>query len=492
MRVLLLYPPLQFAAGAVPKPDGSLSLPYLAGELRRRGHEVAILDCTVGRDGDDLSETFDRREPLTSGLVRVGMSDERIVREVAGWDAVGITSIFTPQSARALALVRLLRAAYPQLRIWAGGVNAKFFKHDFLEAGCDAVCLTEGERAIAALAAGQAPLDVPGVAFRHLGMVRTNPAPPPLSDLDELAPPAWDLQPLGQYAAVGRPHGRGFGDQRVRYAEMMTSRGCPFSCSYCHISRETATDESGNIGRFRVKSIARVLDEAHTLRSLGVEYVFIEDDSLLAKRARAMEIFEGLSGLGLKFADINGVNIAHLFTRAAGGLVPDDGLLSHMRRCGFDELSLPFESGSQRVLNEYASGKWAIERHDTIALVESVRRAGLRASGNYTIGYPDESMEEIYATLRMARDHVAAGLDEVNIFLIVPFPGSALFDRAVAGGYLPENWQAEDMRWFLPTMVKTTVPPEQLKTVRDLAWNLLNPSRYIAERRAVAVPERSI
>lgn len=488
MRVLLLYAPLQFAPGAVPKPDGSLGLPYLAGALRQAGHEVAILDCATGRDGDDLGETFARREPLSTGLVRIGMSDERIVREVAGWDAVGITSIFTAQSSRALCLVQLLRAAYPALKIWAGGVNARFFKAEFLAAGCDAVCLTEGEGAVVELAAGRPLLEVPGIAYKHRGFIRTGPPPIEVTDLDALPLPAWDLLPLHQYATIGRPHGRGFGERRVRYAEMMTSRGCVFKCTYCHISKEQKGDESGAIGRFRVKSQARVLAEAQALKALGIEYVFLEDETLLAKKRRAVQIFEDLSALGLRFADINGVNIAHLFD---GSGKPDQALLQAMARCGFDELSLPFESGSQRILDEYASGKWSLRRHDTIALVAAVRAAGLRASGNYTIGYPDESMDEIRATLRLARDHVRAGLDEVNIFLIVPFPGSALFDRAVSGGHLPLDWRADDMRWFAPTMIHTRVPPAELQLARDLGWDLLNTPEYVATRRQVAVQKEA-
>ena len=484
-RVLLLYPPLQFASGAFAKPDGSLSLPYLAGSLRRAGYEVSIYDAAVGRDGDDLAGTFQRFEPLPNGLTRVGASDEAIVREAAGYDAIGISSTFTAQHTRALATVRLLREAYPAVSIFVGGVNARYFKSAFLDAGADAACLTEGEGVVVDLL--RRPLaEVPGIAWKSGGFVRVNPSPEPVVDLDELPMPAWDLLPLAQYQRVARPHGRGFDGAQPRYAEMMTSRGCPYRCTFCHVSKEQPGDEAGDLGAYRVKSVDRVAEEARTLQGLGVGYVFLEDDSLLAKKARAIRIFEMLAGYGLRLADVNGVNLSHLFRSVSGRLEPDADLLACMAACGFDEVSLPFESGSQRILDQYASKKWSVARTDTAALVRAVKAAGMRASGNYTIGFPDETLDEVKATLRLARDHVAAGVDEVNVFLIVPFPGSVLFDQARAGGYLDE-WNPDEMRWFTPVMRNTTVPPEQLKVIRELAWEFLNPAPYVAERRRGAV-----
>ena len=68
-----------------------------------------------------------------------------------------------------------------------------------------------------------------------------------LQDLDELPIPAWDMLPLEKYWEISRPHGGGFSDRKVAYASAMFSRGCPFRCAYCHISKETTGSDSGNI-----------------------------------------------------------------------------------------------------------------------------------------------------------------------------------------------------------------------------------------------------
>jgi len=74
------------------------------------------------------------------------------------------------------------------------------------------------------------------------------------------------------------------GDRPLRYASLMTSRGCPFECEFCHISKEGTDSESGYIRQLRLKSDARVMQEIDRLKDLGVEYVFMEDESLLVKK----------------------------------------------------------------------------------------------------------------------------------------------------------------------------------------------------------------
>lgn len=94
---------------------------------------------------------------------------------------------------------------------------------------------------------------------------------------------------------------------------MMTSRGCPFSCAYCHVSKESEGSLSGDIASLRLKSIDRVMHEINILKDLGAEYVFFEDDSLLAKKNRIISIFRMLRSKGLKLIDVNGVNRVHLW-----------------------------------------------------------------------------------------------------------------------------------------------------------------------------------
>jgi len=496
-RFLLLYPPLQFADNEVMKPDGSLSLAYLAGALRDAGYDVTILDCTVGFDGTSLSESFHNVVSQPNGLKRVGMSPEAILGLVGQYDVIGITSIFTPQTTPCLELVRQIRAAYPDKLILAGGVNARSMRDRFYAAGVDVLAMGEAERTIVRIAhalEGREPLTaIPGIAFLgEDGAERVNPARDIIQDLDQLPMPAWDLMPMQQYWTISRPHGGHFAPgQIVRYASLQTSRGCPFHCAYCHISREQAGSEHGHLGAFRVKSVERVYREFQTLKRLGVEYVFIEDDSLFAKKKRALEIFGLLRGMGLKLLDVNGVNLIHLHRgmQGTGELQVDYELIDVLAKAGFTSIALPFESANQRILDRYASAKWKVSNTNTAKLIGAFNQAGIRCSGNYMIGYPDETVDEIFQTITMARRNVDEGLDYALFFSVVPFPGSALFDMAVRDGHIGQDFDPDEMRWTKTIMKNLKIDPTALEHIRQLAWLLVNRPEYTQYKRTMTMPD---
>lgn len=497
-RFLLLYSPLQFGAGETAKPDGSLSLAYVAGSLRRAGYETRVLDCAVGENGQPLTETFFRSTRLPSGLLRVGMSVESILAIAAEYDVIGISSIFTPQTTTCVDLVRAIREAMPEKLILAGGVNARNLRRRFFDGGVDVIALSEAEETIVRIAKaleGRGRVtDTPGIAFldgdgdqeivNETTVITTN--------LDELPLPAWDLLPLQQYWAISRPHGGRFEPgASLRYASLQTSRGCPFHCAYCHISFEKEGKDAGNVGGFRTKSIDRVVEELQILKQLGVEHIFLEDDSLFAKKPRAMTLLRMVKDMGFDFLDVNGVNVCHLLEKKDGKFDVDTDLIDAMADAGFCCLTLPFESASQRILDKYASGKWRIDRTHTGRMIRALTDAGIRVSGNYMIGYPCETVNEIFETIRMARRHIDEGLDYALFFTVVPFPGTTLFDTALRGGYLDPDFDPDAMRWSKTIMKNLAMQPDALESVRQLAWLTVNRSDYVAYKLGMSMAETS-
>src|SRR5262249_19787099 len=112
-KFLLMYSALQFGPEEMAKPDGSLSLPYIAGALRRANYHVRILDVSVGSEDDRLEDAFFNTTRLPSGLLRCGMSRERIAEEIADYDVIGISSIFTAQTTMVLELARTVKEVDP-------------------------------------------------------------------------------------------------------------------------------------------------------------------------------------------------------------------------------------------------------------------------------------------------------------------------------------------------------------------------------------------
>jgi len=502
-RILLIYPPNQLMPIETPRPDGSLGPLYLAGEMRKMGIEVDLVDASVGTEADDLADTFYRSVPQANGLIRIGMSWERIEAVIAAgrYDIVGINSNFTPQTKMALAVAQIAKRLNPETVVVAGGVNARSLPDRFLTRGAvDLICVTEGEKVFREIVTRWMRNDsldgIPGTMIGREetivrfpvadGMIATN--------LDDLPLPAWDKLPFTKYEAIAAPHGVNLANDRLRYAPIMTSRGCPFWCKYCHVSEEKEEPgllAAGDIGSLRVKSVGRVLEEIEILLSLGVRKVFIEDDSLLAKKRRVKQIFSLLLGKGLKVANVNGVNLVHFFQRTAmGGYEPDGEYLELLKEAGFDQIVFPVESGSQRILNAYAAEKLKLDRHDVVALTRLAAKTGILCPVNMMIGFPDETEKEMMMSVELAKRLSDAGAPYVTFFIPIPFPGSVLYRIAIERGHLSSDFDPDIMNWGNGVMMKTVVPRERIIEIRDWAWRTVNPPKYVETRLKQSIGSR--
>ena len=297
--------------------------------------------------------------------------------------------------------------------------------------------------------------------------------------------PAWNLLPNEKYWEVGRPHGGHFVEgEELRYASLMTSLGCPFACTYCHIAGEKGDSVSGDIGQYRIKSDDRVLEELYYLKDeIGVEQVFIEDDSIFGKKKRGIRLLNKVLDLGLEILDVNGVNIIHLLKKGK----PDREVIELLVKSGFREIVLPFESANQRIIKKYASNKWILENSDIQGLISVCKEYGLRVPGNFMIGFPDETREEIGNTIEFAKKCLDWGLDSANFFLAMPLPGTPLFDDCIRDGYLPKDYNPDKMNWTKANMENTQVPPKELEEIRQMAWMETNDPEFLEYKLGMSV-----
>src|SRR3990167_3351740 len=192
-KVLLIYSPNQLMPNEFPRPDGSLGLLSLAGALERASIEVDVLDASVGTLDDSLADTFNRRVMQSNGLVRIGMTTERISEVIAhgGYNVVGINSNFTPQTKMALEVAKAAKSVSKDILVMAGGGNARSLPERLLVGDVDGFCNTEGENVIVNLvrAWGEGrSLEVSGtITMRDGRIVRHPPGPGDvLMDLDGL------------------------------------------------------------------------------------------------------------------------------------------------------------------------------------------------------------------------------------------------------------------------------------------------------------------
>ena len=495
-KCLIIYPPNQLMDVETPRPDGSLGPLYLASALEKVGIETEILDASVGGKDYSLNDTFYRRIRQGNGLIRIGMNFNEIADyvEKGNFDFVAISSNFTPQTSMAEAI----KERNNEIKIFAGGVNARNLYHRFLKTGnFDGICLSEGEiifpKMILASINNYSVSKIPGtITIDKKGLISINPVDKSCfpNQLDDLEMPKWEALPFEKYEKIASPHGVNVNDRGAeRYAPIMTSRGCPFKCAYCHISQEKDNASMfGNIGNLRTHSIDRVIKEIDHLVSLKVKKLFFEDDSLLAHKDRVKTIFKKTKNKKLSIANVNGVNLVHFFnSRDRSGWVDgkfdiDVEYLEILRDSGFDQIVFPVESAAKRILKLYATNKVNLDRMNLPLLMKKMTDLGIQAPVNMMIGFPDETEEEINMSIDFAKILMDNGAPYVTFFVPIPFPGSNLYNIAINGDYLDKNFDTDKMNWKNPVMKNTTVSPEKLIEIRDKANEIINTKEHLKKR----------
>lgn len=411
-KILLLNPPLKSDHPGEPV-FFPLGLGYLAAALRREGFQPALLDACLGPV----------RKSAPGGLYDIGLNAGEIVEQVRRLDpeVVGVSVPFTSRLKAAREIGREIRRAFPHIHLVAGGMHATVSPQDLLD-DFDAVLLGEAESSFVQYLSNfvdgkSVPLS-DGIAFKRDGQTCVLPQLQHPLDLDSLPFPARDLVPFPDY--LRRSGGRWI-RPGLKTVSVITSRGCPYRCTFCSAFRVTGR-------KYRRRSAANVLDEIAGLVSrYHPDVISFEDDNLTADRDRAAEIFEGLARRfpGLQWITPNGVSIKHL----------DPDLLALMKRSRCRSLNLAFESGDPQVLHD--SMKKDLDPEAGRQARAWCKQAGIKVNGYFILGMPGETP----ASMRRTRDFaLSLDLDGIGIFIATPFPGTELYDLCRKEGYLDPDY----------------------------------------------------
>jgi radical SAM superfamily enzyme YgiQ (UPF0313 family) len=217
-------------------------------------------------------------------------------------------------------------------------------------------------------------------------------------------------------------------DPRYLFQSVQTSRGCPFNCDFCSVSRYLGNE-------YRQRRPADVLSE---LEGIPNQYLFFLDDNLVGhtpeSRARAKELFRGM---------IEGKMRKRWWMQTSINTADDDELLSLAGRSGCMFALIGFESIDEASLKNMKKGinvRIGVENYRRV--IRAFHRHGIGVIGSFIIGNDHES-PDYYRQL--ARFLVAAGVDIVQMFILTPLPGTALFERMDAEDRLlykdfPADW----------------------------------------------------
>ena len=322
------------------------------------------------------------------------VTPETVAARARVWnaDAIGFggMSCEYPEN-RAFAL--RLRELLPKIPILFGGAHASGNPEQCLQDAADFVLVGEGEITLPRLL--DSLRDKPSASRLWVG------TPP---DIEEESPPAYDLVDMEAYLRGPSPW---FFPGGRRAFPLLTSRGCPYRCSYCH---------SIHGKKFRGISPDRVVDHIASLAArYRVDEVMIVDDIFNADLERAKEICRQLIrrqlpvqlqfpyGLRADRCDRELIRLLRLAGTHYFGMAVETASLTRMKSIG---KNLNIETC-------WRTAAWAHEE-------------GIEVCGFFMIGFPGESLDDVRATIRCARK---SPLDWVFVSLVAAYGGTRLRDE---------------------------------------------------------------
>lgn len=425
-----------------------MGLMYIAATLKQAGHEPGLHDCV--RDCNDL---------------------HILKQKISDWkpDFIGISAIAT-EIDLTRKIMDLIRTTLPDIPVIFGGSwPSADPEKAILTFGADFVIQGEGElvfpELINALERGLPTDNIPGTVSIVDGNIKVNPQPPLTEEqLNALPFPAWELLDDKLYSKM--PSMAGVGSRR--YMSVVTSRGCPFKCSYCH-------QTLGKV--FRKRSAESVLAEMEELRfKHGFNEFEIIDDCFNLDRERMFSILSGIrERLGkVKLHFPNGLR--------SDRLEPED--MAVFKQAGTVSAGFAIETASPR-LQQMIHKNLNIGK--AVHAINAAVKAGIYSTGFFMIGFPTETYEEALDTVEFA---TRTRLHRAYFSFTIPFAGTEVAEMAADKlKCTNSDFNPRDLNYFSTTINISAMSDSDLQKVFRLAYRrfYLKPARIV--RLAISHPQ---
>ena len=342
-------------------------------------------------------------------------------------DVVGVSSLFSPSFENFMDCGAVAKEVWPESFVIGGGnIPTNSFHQIYRDLNCDffdALCYGEGEKPLLEMLQSgsyQAFAESSSSWITKSKVIGTDffvPAHDFIENLDEIPFLDYDLcdlskhginQNLSSFHNVKNP--RGF--------HIMTSRGCPYLCTFCASHRTHGR-------KMLYYSMDRVRADLHRLvQDYQADTVVFQDDHLMADKERVYSILETVGELKLNSLYQNGLTLYAL----------DRPMLEAFHRAGVRHLVLPVESGSEKVLKKQMKKPLKMRISERVAA--DCRDLGIYTNVNIIVGMPGETVEDLNdSRLNLRNIHG----NWFNIACASPLVGSEMHELASEHNYINEH-----------------------------------------------------
>ena len=380
------------------------TLAVIASLLRQKGCDLRVVDLTAQRrTATDLIAELDA-EGFTPTLILFPST--------------------TPTLAADVAAVAALKAHYKAPMFCFGPHASTTPQQSMLRAPeVDGMFVGEPEDGAVQLAMLESVDDLSAVAsltWRRAGTIFPNTAHGSYSGFLSMPYPAWDMVPLTSYSLplVNRP-----------YVIVETSRGCPYSCDFC-----VAPIHQGH--KFRERSAKALVDDIERgYREFGIDFFYLWGDTVTLNVKSFTAFCDELIARNLPI---------QWFGNARADNLTDPAFVHRLRKAGCWMLALGIETESEEIRKDMVK---RLERQKIQTAFRNMRAAGIKSFAFFIFGYPGETIETMAHTVDYA---IELDPDFANFYPAVPYPGTALYAKAMQEGWLvEEDWSRMEYSFYL-------------------------------------------
>lgn len=388
-KVLLLFPSFNnYAFGKNWKKSESITPPlgllYLAAPLKKEGYNVKFVDLTC--------EYYTRKE---------------FNNMIKQQDYILITC-FTQSINNVCKIIKDVKELNKKAKVLCGGPYCTETRN-FVE-GSDLTVTGEAEQEIVKILEcfkkPELKKQIPGLIYKEKGRVKKNPGMLQVKDLNSSFIPLLELVKESNYGFIN-------GVRIGKVAPIISSRGCPFQCTYC----------TYKMIKYRERSVSSVIEELKLRKKQGYKYFLFCDDNFLVKKDRVHEIMNRIlkEEMNIKIIIQGRVDNASL------------ELYNKMRRAGVLMIIFGIESANQDILNFYnkSTTVQAIKKAVNIA-----NKTGIITTGSFIIGAPIETKKHFEKNKEFFKNEP---LDFLNLNVLRYIKGSRLWKEALNKGLINEN-----------------------------------------------------
>ena len=423
----------------VPTAWPPLGILYCAGVLMKEGIAVSILD----QPAKNLS--------LNQTVSWVKKEDP---------DILGF-SVLLSAAKEAPRIAERVKAENPNITIILGNHHATFNAERILKKypSVDVVARGEGEHTsleiVKCLEKRGDLKEVEGITFRKAGKIVSTPDRILSRKIDDLPFPDRNLTGVQYTSTIF-----GVTVNTKKFTTLISSRGCPFRCSFCGIRKFAR-------GMWRPRSVENVIEELQFLQSEGYEQFLFADDNFTLNAKRVSKFCQEMRKERIDIEWFCDSRVDHV----------SYDMFREMVKAGCKCIFFGMESGNQRILDYYNKG---ITPRQTERAVRKARKSGVDIIvGSFIVGAPDETRNEVINTLQFANK---LDIDVPDVNILGAHTGIDIWNDLVGKGLIDEEryWETGVC---IPKDLSTPVPYEE---VRSLVYEYfrafyLRPKRLLTE-----------